>query len=396
MSNFDEVRSTNEIFTLFEEQKETIIDMIDSNISELIDNLYTGDQLIKIDKSCRLNMGWGDVWSHYICPNCKILQRVVDIKSEDKSNMVLQVGKMKGQVITIKKEYNGKLILKIATEIKAGIDELYIVSPTIINYTIANDRKVNFYQLDRYTIDVLTSWLIERIMLGFRLPHYKTLYTTFICGEYNIRVNKHYPIKEYYLDLDMVYNWWRQLFVIFSTLENYGFLHGNTTIRKKFQPHDYIYKERRITGKITLFLDNFERSTITVGGNRLLPETKRATQIRRNMEIDYQTKNDNKSYISLNDKDSLMLSVTGLSIFPGTIGFYSHIVTLMLDPDFNNWVKRDFKLNTIWNAMWLPSQLKLLESKIDQFQGDPNNAVQLLLGMEMRGDIIEWLEKELW
>src|SRR5680860_380224 len=260
-----DLRTADEIFSYFQTVRGDIINHLNSDADFLVKHLYWGQQLLDVDYSCLMNCGWGNVWSHHVCRCCKLLGRILDLKAKKSSLLVLS-GTHEGCRHTATRETLGELFFEARPELDQELGSQ------------REEEDLQYYQADSVTLNLVVTWLIERLMTNVGLPHYQIIHHAAICHRHLVTVRNCsqlenvMEITESQCSIDLARNWIMQLVVILSTLADFNFLHGGRGLGCSQEAHCYHCLGLQVEGKYTLFLKGFESSTVTVKKTRLLPD----------------------------------------------------------------------------------------------------------------------------
>lgn len=369
INNFNEVKSIDDLLDQYENDKATVIKLIEENTTELLNTIYT---FLSIDNTCRKNLNKNNQYADFSCTRCEELSHIFDFDTYELNEpYIIQSGKLQGLSLIV---------------IENKIDELSLKWTN------------NKIKGDNFTIKILITWYIEHLFKCNNIPHALNLYTGFICNNkgyllykipiINNEICNFDCIIEQKCNINIVYGILLQILVIFNELNKINFSYGNpvcSSLLFEEVPCDYNYIYDNINYNIkseyTVKISSLDKSSITVNNIDIFPVCHQINSIINNNFMVKCTDTTNECMFKINPRflNSTFNHLKYTS--PKSIDFYLLIISMMFNEDFFNIVINNEKCYGIWKCIW-NDQHKIVENKIKNNMTD-NNIFNVLKDIEM-------------
>lgn len=298
---------------------------------------------------------------------------------------------------------------------------------------------------DRFTNDVLISWMLEDIMRMSHLQHYLKLYNFYICAGTGMTIRDdctYYNIKALHdakgLDTDMVRGIIGQLLVVYSVLAPYQFVHGSATVKSlKFEDevHSLAYQGKKVKCPVTVKLCHFQDSGLTIARSGQEEDLLNGKVVGANDRLRLYPHNhviaDSITLETLNGHEKIIEG--GMPVIPelavhihGDVGevrrftyenaanflrFYRHsgvpiyrdfdlicfFCSLMSYQPFHDVVMGDEKLKQMWTGLWREDDFVFISKHIQNLHDQrlalvkTLDVAKMLVDIEIRCDVLEHL-----
>ena len=248
----DKTRGVDNMFAIFEKEKETVLNLLINDPDKLVKILYTDYSPIPTDKECmyrlhmnnKIELGSKDMSLHllrksYRCTGCHSLSRICDLTISSNNNNSID-----NKRITIEcGNYIDKEIL---------VREYDVYHSLIL---IKNNRK--YLISDTYTNNLLINWALSKIVDD---NYIFKIYSAFIC------YNKSYLLTESYStnnNISNISNIKEILLQIVIFLSKTNLIVGNKVMMQlENLNHKDTYKDKEFTFNTIVKFSNFEDSTL--------------------------------------------------------------------------------------------------------------------------------------
>ena len=359
----------------YKEDRDSISEAVIHNPEYLIENLWTHNSPIAIDKLCNCSLGHKLSRTKYCCAQCSNLKKIADFRNDIVDNpFIIEYGEKAGEKLMIVKHRIGNLFLK-------KINPNYILGD---NYTI---RNIIIIMFQKYYNDN-----------GYNITPY--LYTSFVCGNsgyslhsvptigtYNmlLELNEYFYFdkKKKVLKQSIAKGIIIQLYIILQNLVMFNFSHGtpcsksllfNGTPFKKVLPND-----NKIECAVSLQIANLWNASAEFEGNYYSSMKINEDSITSQIEVKA------RKY-KLNSASSIKLT--------GTYDFYCFITSLMCKVEFYNSIHRDSHLKKLWMNMWDSDDFHNIERNLNEIHKNKHedsysDIAKLLSNKWLKYDILE-------
>lgn len=379
----------DDLFSKYEEDKDTILKLMDQDPQLLIDLLWKDiGSPLAIDNQCRLKMGSGDPSSPFACVQCQNMRRLIDLR---------------------KARYSKNPIIMLPIECGKNIGhKLRIIESDLMNPSLSwhNEKCIIG---DSFTIEIIITWKIAEIFRKNGMPHIPHIYTAFICGNKGYRIDNltdstklnmifqnNPDVPDNTFNSTVIRAIILQLLVIFTELKRINFSHEDISNSMIFKPDyvSYSYNGVPIQGPVTLQITNLDKASIS--HNEILYCTEEVELVLGIFSPPIVTQ---YVFSEENNNSTLFYKLTSSTInsykrlqksqnnrYLGSYNIYSCIIGLMKDPIFFNNMKNDEKLKNLWEVMWLSvEECNQVEAKLNE------DVDQIIKGIWLRNDIIPFL-----
>jgi hypothetical protein len=314
----ESTRNVDNMIAQFEKDRYKVIDLIENNIDELINTIWTSKGPVGFDDKCLFNMGNTlkeksledrierniiineAVVNYHSCPQCKNMKRIFDSAKNQVGNpFYIECGNYAGsQLVITESKINHISIIKESPPpaVTRALSNPYI-NTSFLKCNNNNNKIVNYVGSDPFTNNLLINWYLEKKLTTMHIPNIIKMHIGFICGykgynlyEYpdigRIRHLQEYPeyLKQEYkpsptakgedkvpFSKDVTRGIIMQLFATLHSLRPYDFSHGGPSSRSillKKENCSYLYDGVHVEGPATIKLCDFQHAGITVGNTR--------------------------------------------------------------------------------------------------------------------------------
>jgi hypothetical protein len=416
------------ILRKFESEKNALLDMYFTNLPDLVSSLWKNGSILSKDNSCMCNMK--NEKSHFICPQCKNIGRMVNLNNSASGvPFLIQCGKNSGSnFIVYEIPLNDNLYLQYDLKAKERTNLILERNRSLIECSCIKNRDITYIKGDKFTVGIINSWLVERTMKRAGIPHFSKMYTSFVCNNIGFSLNDNQSIDSIdkmkrnnkfieakILRSDITNGIITQLLSTLISLEDIQFTHGNPDIRALIfddKPCSYLLNGLSISSPFTLKITNFSHSSTTVDGTRLYshgkmadkfiekavfkPAVETSTTFLSDKDDNYNVKKSILTY-KVGSESSLIFSYirhSGVPLFSSSFDFYCFMIALMAKPIFYNSIMNDLRLYKLWTMMWQTNQLGEIENRLSMLKDSaPNNIVicSILHDLNLRCDITHFM-----
>jgi len=404
--------STHDLLDEFNKERKEVVEAFVKNNIEFVRNLWTSKSLISFDRQCKINAGQGTSCSekrenlypyrekYYECGKCRKLEQIVDIL-ELKIKVPFET-----HIIDDEKEKNYRTKFVLTSVVPNTYYKIDSQESSIVNRLILSDqlecscnpprfKNIHFIGLDKFTVNILITWMFERIMKnheGQEKPHFNKMFTAFICG-YNgytleepslsyddFEMNPKF-IKDGILDKKICEGIVLQLFVIFHIMSKYRLSMTNVSMDNLCftnSPCEYTYNGIIVKCRFTLKIRDFSSAGLTVSSDRdienvcrIFYHDKEASEMSEKLNFKLPLrllKIDDRVYFEIkdckNDYTFNYMRNAGAPYFLSQLNFYSFFLMLCMKTTFFYSVLASNKVFKLLNMMFLKDQLEPLLNKI--------------------------------
>jgi len=477
---YDYCESTRNIDNMLEQfykDRNHVLDLLKYDSNSLADTLWTSKSILCKDDSCIFNMGkclsnyiedkinnnsTTDIMlNYYVCPQCKNMKRIVDFsKTKIGEPFLIECGDLVGKQMIIK-EYDVSKLYLIKEDIPRSVNKI-LMNRSIIDLvkcsfnscdvnamkTIKKYKEAKYLGLDKFTNNILINWYLQENLRKQGIDNIKNMYISYICNGEGYSLYEHSEIgyiKDFQkfpnllshsgkpsptakaddrhpIKYDVVQGIIVQLFGLLHVLRKYDFSHGEPTTKNiSFfnQPISYLLDGAHINSPITMKINNFSHSGITIKSNSknlrlysksLIAEHELNKRIYNPIII--QNNNTNEYYYKIkNPKNSVKESVLfmyvqhlGIPLYQASFDGYAFLINLMAESSFYSTVVNDKKLLKFWNSLWLPEEIKIINQRLSLLHDSPlsfqniNETLTILSNLNLRCNMIDfaWNQIKLW
>jgi hypothetical protein len=459
--------SSSEILETFRLERGRIICDLLNNPNDFFKYLWTPKSSISYDRECRVKSGQGACNSskickqrqemmypfrekYYECNKCHKLEKLVDLNE-------LELNKpFRSTIIDDKnmKQYNLNLVINsfIITSEKEKINNQFIERvKKIIKNTLCDEEEnkpfiesnpfgvdlinAQFVPLDSFTINILISWIFEKIMKNTGKPHYNRIHTAFVCSNTGF-ILEDVSIPYFVIESDEKYERFRrdnildhkisegiilQLLVIFHFIKKFALSISNVSfdcLGFSTEPCKYVYENKKninvkISCPVTVKIKNFMSSGITI---KKQEEDKFFRVYTQNVELEKAincTFNDKFLNLKIMSNDKVYFKIAnnnnktcdylgiktifthlwnaGAPYFNSQLNFYSFFILLCMRSTFYYSVKASNKLTKLWYLMFLPEQMREIETRLETHLSCSNipDPLSILDGIYLNSNILD-------
>lgn len=354
----DKTGNVDNLFSLYEEHRNNIIKLMNTDTNELKEKMWTYNSPITIDRKCKCRMGRGNETTDFICFHCYNIKRMTKFsKDVVGAPFVISYGKKTGEKIIIVKYNIGDLFLQEDTLFRNRCDEPCIVG-------------------DSFTINSLINIYFQKYFENPTSPNFVSyMYTSFVCNNdgyciYKVptigSINSLMKRDEYFYTKDgekaILPNVIRgiviQLIMILTELSKFKFTHGAPTAHSLLFSDSHVtgsYDQINIDAPVNVELTNFNRSSASIGGVRYYTKGIVDDVNIENfvfMTTGEYTGCEKKFKINTSSSMQTTLNTLGFSNYRSSYDFYMFMISLLSYPEIMNGFTGDSKLSRVWSAMW--------------------------------------------
>jgi len=329
VNKWDSLISVDAILTEYNEDKSTILNLLEHNPAYLVKKIW--HELLSIDHTCRIKKNHDD--TDIFCINCHNMKLLLNDNPFGEP-FKISTGHITGEYMII-------------TETK-------VQSPHI--------NWINKYKIkgDNFTMKILFTWYIEKYFQSLNIPAIQ-LKSGFICSNHGFLLYKAPIINDklcnidclYDLDkqdlIDNIYGILSQFIVIYDALKSIHFLLGNSNQYSFLfdqHPCSYTYKNKLIKCQYTVYLADLSNSMVTINN----VEYSVNTYVNDLIEDKFTNKlfvEKNNQYI-IKDYNNLKFKHK----LPISINFYSLLSSLLSDPYFIILINANPEALVLWKSLW--------------------------------------------
>lgn len=410
--------SINQALAKYQQQTNTILTYLGAAPERLIAELYT--QILDVDRQCAANMEHAHVKDK--CSNCQLFSRIMDWRQQLEEPFAIEGGADVGkqwhitatEYVQPKLTWNARAAERARTYIKRYPEVLTCGTPEMNN--------LHCLQVDKFTLQLLTSMMINFVLKSQNIPNPALTYSGFICGTTGYLIGTHADVGTYdeiaphTITTPLVHGIIVQLVSILQTLTAISFSHGRSSELDSMvfssMPCAYLNGNLRVICDLTLHLRHFNHSTVTCSSEVLNQDaqvhiyTSSPSQesqvinlalVPRIESINVQTPEGEDhlscsltqiTYFKLDNSNHKLLNYlrhAGYAMYAGTLDLYSFICALMARQSFRDLVLADHVLSTWWTGLWMPSEYAQVMARLDTASG-----LCLLSGLHLRCDSVTY------
>lgn len=354
-------RRIDDLFSRFRHEKEQILTSLLSSPETLVDTLWKEKSPLSIDRNCL----WGSkkfafplttgLRKSYSCPQCRNLDRLVDLQSYSEGQpFLIETGSDVGKSLTLS---------------STPLDLLALSSTE------------NCLQCDNFTNHILQSWLLEHL-ISFTPRH---LVTAFVCADRNCLLQEFvYPIPK-----GRTHSLLQQLTAFLLEANSKSFFHGApspSVLSILDEPCSFVYRDVHISCPVTLKIDSFGHSCVTVVSN--LEDQKRIQvyekktiplRIRERISKVYRWPEEKEFKITQNLFDAyvyyLHFNKEFMSVIDAYLFFLSFVRNVGLEDVPEEW----------WNSLWKEDQIEEVTEEMEEGR----ELDEILKGKNVCMDVLE-------
>lgn len=400
-------RNIDEVLSKYIVERDNIIKLSVNNPVELTSKIWSIDGYLSNDPKCMCNAGKLKKFTHYKCPPCVNMGRLIDYDDEKLNKpFFIECGDMVGNMFIFISHPVGKLNTTIEEQDKKSAQKFLSDHINMLTCGTQEVEGLTFVRSDIFTNNILVWWTVDKIYEQKSLPFGLNLHTAYICrdegfmlsnaptlGSYKKLKNRAIEMKwDRYKTCSSIC---KQLGIMLDVLHDNFFSHGNPHLDVLLfseQETDIDYNDISLSSDFLMHIVDFTYSSITNGNTRLYPKTERSDILINCQTLHIDIK-DGRYYIS-NKSDILFNYIrhAGLPIYSSSFDFYCFIVSLMLDKYFYDSVKGDPFLNKAWESIWLESDLEIIENRIKKNMNKNIDIVRLLSKLWLECNVVKlWL-----
>lgn len=311
----DEVKTVGSMLLRYKKDKDGVLKSLRDDIKGLSAVLWKDGSPLSVDNKCLCNVGKGDLLTAFRCVPCRSIGLATDyhkaIRSSSSAPLIVKCELSADDSIPGGMNRDFITMMIVETLVPRGIsmstDDSYEVRAKAV---LEKNRSGNvcglvlpqsYYGCDKFTNNILLSWLVEEKMKAASMPHYVPLLSAFVCSRvgYNIYdfsdkithlrdgIEEMFPkppqgtglsitgsslasspstasdMKSGSHAVEIV----KQLACIWSILSDSGFSYGNPTddtIAVKSTVCSYTWKGVTVFSPVSLVIHGFEQSSINV------------------------------------------------------------------------------------------------------------------------------------
>jgi hypothetical protein len=382
-------QKTNVILSLLNDEKQ-------------IPNIWS--QLLSVDDNCECCLGQFDpdaiLKSNTRCIECTNLDRITDFDIDIINKpFLVNVGSKKDQNLIINKYPNIPPKIIYSKSHKYSNDHI----TNYYNKLSVCDSKLDFKTGYIISDDCSNNYLISAILNQYT-PNAIKIYTAFSCN------NDLYILSENYNPLVLCLAEANNIAVSEVILQLLDFF--NIAVTLEFTHNDVhlmdIQWSNIRNGKYsgTLKLNDFEHSCINYKNIKCIHQNTYSELFMKDEPVIYDitTKNINDSYSIYKfnyetGKKILHCRRLGVNLYSSSLDLYMYLIALCSCKDFYDDLQQDLSLFKVWNSLWNPDELEILNLRIAKNWSlgthniDVYVSLQTLSGLSLRCDVLSYLNK---
>jgi serine/threonine protein kinase len=451
----DKTRNVDVMLERFAKDREVTIGALVNAPERFIAGLWDPQlSTLSIDRKCRCQLGTtynasllgltddlpGVISDHddrflrglFQCAQCRNIGRLVQIgkRSVIDRPFTLECGKMVGvQLVIRRRDLDDKLSLRLTNEPRSLAMSLLSRHQDVFacQPKVAPGDGLKWLYVDRFTNELLITWLLDHQMEQSGLKHIVKMHTAFVCGDHGYvvyqepdlghvaglqaipdllnRENCSLPTAKSHthipLQSTVIVGIIKQLVTILHFGSQFDFTHGNPSGHALFfdsHPSSYRYDNVHVMCPVTLKLGDLTLSSMTIqtadGPLRIfsraddhrtitkfpfIPAIETITTIPWNNDrheaqrsVSGQSschKSNDQRYLTYRltaETVPIMVSARhlGVPLFGSSLDLYCFMTALMLEPTICEGVRSDIELNAFWSDLWLPEEVVVINDRI--------------------------------
>lgn len=405
------------LLATYHTDRDNITSTMINNPQQLINDIWTVDGLLAVDESCQCNMGKGDRHTAAICAQCRNLRRIIDFREPVVGRpFTIECGMRTGKQLMVSHIEIPQPKLMWDVEASRRAQSYVLQHQALLSCGTPNISGMKCIAGDNFTVRVLHTLMINKLLTEKNLPHSVHLHTAFICNGVGYMLNDAPTIGSFdNLKLLHARNGWSavdarsiilQLLVVLTELSKVNFSHGNPTIDALLfdkEPVSYSYNGAVVTGRFTLKLANLWNASAKYGCYHYFPHNETANlMLRRSIfmpEIITRVDNNVAScginlYRLTNASADIYNAIRhiGFPLFVGSFDFYCLLIALMMDPSFYNTVMITPISANLWTNLWQPEDLPVVTQRLLQNHRMTTNIqpVDIIKSLWLRCNVIDY------
>lgn len=409
----DQTLGVDNLLKRYSEDRKKIYKLMIKDVDTLIGNIWSNDSILSIDNKCLCQVGKKPL-ATYICSQCHNLKRLIDFGSQGVNEIFeIECGKKEGAKMMVKNyDVKNPGIFVDNFALKKSKEYLNKHSSLLVCGTPEFDNVI-CYSGDYFTISSLISIYLQEHFSKMNLYHIAPVHSSFICHYKGYQICELPDIGKFFdlvknkkylsggkLEKSVLRGIILQLLVIYNELSKLYFSHGNPTLNSLLfssKPCKYVYEGIEINCPVTVMLDDFYHSSLTVKDKNHSRFFSKSAEDEINIkkssfspnikiietEIMYSTEKGTKEFggnfnFYKLEGDTFEIFNTmrhlGLPFFTSSYDFYMIILSLYLRPEVD--MSSDSLLQNIWSLLWLKEDLDQLPNLINEYNGDTFNIIK--------------------
>lgn len=370
----EETRSIDALLRRYAEERAVVVTRLLQDPKLLISDLWTVNSPLGVDNECQCQMGHGEMFTAFMCAQCKSLTRISDFQDR----FAIQCGNASGAVMLV-----------IRHDLDVG---LRWKSPEQANRLLRSNSQlrtcgspsVDGLQCvvgDQFTNHLLIAWMVEFSFYRHHLPSSFRVYTGFVCN------GAGYTVEEEVHPLDMIdpRGVILQLTAMLHAVRDINLSLGEplaTNLKYRDEPCSYVYANQKIEAPFTLVFDDFRESSMMVADTHYSSRDSRGGTL--NVTIGtVQPFNDYNTYVINGNNVEIFQNLRhSAPLFVGSFDLYCFFVSLMADVEFFSACRNDPYSYALWKHCWLKEDdRKAVEEELSEFHvtGERPNFDDVLL-----------------
>ena len=374
----DNTRGIDNLLTIYKANRDVITNAMINDPQYLLDNIWTYDSPLSLDDSCKCKMGYGNRHSASICAECTNLRRIIDFRTDVANRpFTIECGAQVGKQLIITSTAVDRPFL--IWDIKAcNWVRSYVLQQQRAQSNLTNIIDHKYVIGDAFTMEVLQTFMINRILKSLNLPHSVEMHTAFICNNTghiltdSVTIGSFNNLKKLYglCTADDILSIILQLLVTLTELSKVNFSHGNPTINALVfdkQPVSYKHNNMYVQGRFTVKLVNLSQSSGTYNNIVYHPYNALHNMIlERSIFVPEITTSADCWYKITTSTTNIYQAIcrTGLPLFVSSFDFYCLFVSLMMDKDVYQTVLSTKSLIKLWTMLWKPNDLLIVQQRL--------------------------------
>ena len=377
IDDIDNLRSSDQIFSSFLEHKRRVIDALLFNINDVnVNNISHTDQSCRFYDYVNSRPNSQTASKFYKCESCIKLDRIIYLDGKFNTNIIrIKAGRFTGKEYVIDcSRKRPRFINNIGTDDKLEVNDVY--SSCEVSST-KDEFESNMYETDSYTGKIIVNLMAGNELKKYMCPGINPIVYSFICQKSACIISENtVNLDEFEWDSRKVKGAMKHLTFTLDILKSVNFSIGKipNLITGNYNQCNYEYSGNRVDSEITLMLNNFDMTSITIGeqNNRVMS---------RNYIGEYsmiQSTFDNISHKIQEIEGELtykldssiyfdIIKSRGVPLYKSSINIYICFLYLMSHRKIFDIVINEPHLENIWKSMFIADEYDSITNSLNSF-----------------------------
>ena len=389
--DIDNLRSSDQIFSSFFERKKQVIDALLLDIKNInVNNISHTDQSCRFYDYINSRPNAQTSSRFYKCASCVKLDRLIYLDNKFKSNIIqIKAGQFSGKKYVIDcSRKRPRFINNIEIDDKLKVNDVYSSCEVL---STDDEFESNLYETDSYTGKIIVNFLAGNELKKYMCPGINPIVYSFICQKSACIISENtFNLDQFEWDTYKVKEAIKHLTFTLDILKFVNFSIGKipNLITGNYNQCNYEYSGNRVESDITLMLNNFDMTSITIesnkdnGNNKNEGKGDQKTRVMSRNDIgEYsmiQSIFDNISHkIEEIDGDLTfkldssiyfdIIKARGVPLYKSSINIYICFLYLMTDRRIFNIVINDSYLENVWRSMFIKDEYESITAELESF-----------------------------